>query len=429
VTSTSVQDPRVPQASPLRSLWPGPGAVRTAWSPRGRGTDYLAIPSPSAPRLLVPVAVPGADRLLQRHGGGRRTRAGRAAWRLVHRARAARWAPLPRLRVQPGPDGVERFLADALGHPVRIGVLLGPPRANLKPVLPVFAPDGHVVAFAKVGTSAVTAPLLATEARALELLGGKQLRHVTTPRLLAYGRLERGEAPQLPVLVQQALPLATSGAGQVAGPAGTPLQAVAEIAAVCGLRREQLRQSDFWRSVAPVDESVWQGVDVGAFAQLHDAVPDGVDVVLGAWHGDLGPWNVAQGRDRLEVWDWERFETGVPAGLDAAHWRVQVDLMNATAAAPSWPTLRREVAASLGALAEQDAGAAAFLPDDVEQAAAVVAACYLLAIWARYRRDAPEVATPALRRRVRWLCELAAVVSQTWPASQTSTNPMEGNDR
>jgi hypothetical protein len=41
----------------------------------------------------------------------------------------------------------------------------------------------------------------------------------------------------------------------------------------------------------------------------------------------------------------------------------------------------------------------------------VVAASYLLAIWARYRADAEDVVTPALRRRVVWLCELAAHVA------------------
>ena len=41
-----------------------------------------------------------------------------------------------------------------------------------------------------------------------------------------------------------------------------------------------------------------------------------------------------------------------------------------------------------------------------DRAAALVAACYVLAIWARYRLDAATSATPALRARVAWLCSL-----------------------
>jgi hypothetical protein len=39
-----------------------------------------------------------------------------------------------------------------------------------------------------------------------------------------------------------------------------------------------------------------------------------------AWHGDLAPWNMCPSPDgRLLVWDWERYEAGVPYGLDAVH--------------------------------------------------------------------------------------------------------------
>ena len=40
-----------------------------------------------------------------------------------------------------------------------------------------------------------------------------------------------------------------------------------------------------------------------------------------------------------------------------------------------------------------------------------VAGCYLLAIWSRYRRDASETVTPALRSRVAWLCGLAGLAA------------------
>jgi hypothetical protein len=45
--------------------------------------------------------------------------------------------------------------------------------------------------------------------------------------------------------------------------------------------------------------------------------------------------------------------------------------------------------------------------------AAVVAACYLLEIWTRYRHDVAHIATPALRSRVGWLCRVADCASDT----------------
>jgi len=43
---------------------------------------------------------------------------------------------------------------------------------------------------------------------------------------------------------------------------------------------------------------------------------------LGAWHGDWTPWNMSRRKGRLQLWDWERFETGVPRGLDRCHYGV-----------------------------------------------------------------------------------------------------------
>ncbi len=39
-----------------------------------------------------------------------------------------------------------------------------------------------------------------------------------------------------------------------------------------------------------------------------------------AWHGDWTPWNMAWRRRRVQLWDWERFEAGVPVGMDRIHY-------------------------------------------------------------------------------------------------------------
>jgi hypothetical protein len=148
---------------------------------------------------------------------------------------------------------------------------------------------------------------------------------------------------------------------------------------------------------------------------LRDAVDPGVECAFGAWHGDFGPWNAAWGTDALEVWDWERFDPDVPVGLDAAHWRTQLDVGTDPSAA--WPAMCRDVEAVLDAVHEaghragHEAGHRAGHGRARSSTGALVAGCYVLAIWARYRRDAAESATPALRARVTWLCSLAATAA------------------
>lgn len=49
----------------------------------------------------------------------------------------------------------------------------------------------------------------------------------------------------------------------------------------------------------------------------------GTRVVLGRWHGDWVPWNVARSGSELWVWDWEYSGADRPVGLDAYHWYYQ----------------------------------------------------------------------------------------------------------
>jgi hypothetical protein len=296
---------------------------------------------------------------------------------------------MPRLLVRPDRVGIEQHVAQVLGRPVRIGVLLGPPRANLKPVLQVFDPDGTTLAFAKVATSDVTEPLLHTEAAALRRLSERPVAGVLTPAVLDLATWH-GHT----VLVQQALPSAQSGRE----PTALPATALAGIASAGGLRRGTLVGSAFWDRVSDVGPPSWHGVDVSALARLRDALDASAECSFGAWHGDFGPWNAAWGAHDLEVWDWERFDADVPAGLDAAHWRAQLDV--GTDPSASWRAMLRDVEEVLVA-----AGAHSDAP--------VVAVCYVLTIWSRYRRDAAVSATAALRDRVGWLCRLAEVAVPT----------------
>jgi len=335
------------------------------------------------------MGVPHAERMFVRHGGGRRTQLLRSALSMAYRSGLIAWTPQPRLCVTVDPAGIERHLAEVMGCPVRLGVLLGPVRANLKPVVQVFSADGNVLAFAKVATSPLTTKLLENEAAALQQLSSLSLPQVVLPRLLDIA-LWRDHL----VLVQQALPSAQAGHH----PTRLPTSALAAILACGGLRRVVLGTSTFWARVSQPGPTMWHGIDVSAMARLVEAINPRTECVFGAWHGDFGTWNAAWGTEELEVWDWERFERDVPAGLDAAHWRVQMGMGKD----PSnvWELMRSDVAQVLEVLG-------------IDTGNVVPGACYVLAIWTRYRADAIDSATPALKKRVKWLCKVAEAAIPT----------------
>jgi hypothetical protein len=49
------------------------------------------------------------------------------------------------------------------------------------------------------------------------------------------------------------------------------------------------------------------------------------EIPFGSWHGDWMPWNLLRSGTDLWVWDWERSASGVPVGLDAAHFRFDIE--------------------------------------------------------------------------------------------------------
>lgn len=178
-----------------------------------------------------------------------------------------RWWHVGSRMVVPVEGSVAAHLGEVFRRPVETVLHVRPAlRANRKPVLEVRS-DGRLLAFVKVGDTARARELVAAEAAALRRLAGLSLRTVTTPTVLHHGDW-RG----LSVLALSPLPVRR--AGQV--PRTLLLDAVAEIAATGGDRP--------------------------------------------AWHGDLAPWNICRSPDgRLLVWDWERYEVGVPYGFDALH--------------------------------------------------------------------------------------------------------------
>jgi hypothetical protein len=323
--------------------------------------------------------------MFARHGGGRLDRVARQAWRRAHRSGLAARLPFERLAVATDPDGIEAYLADALGRDVRIGVLLGPPRANIKPVVQVFDESGATVAFAKVGLTPLTEKLLAAEAAALALIATKDTHTFTAPSVLNHGSWKG-----VPILVQSALPLAQGDHA----PDVPPLEVMVEIADLTGVTHQSLASSEL--SLATSDDTAWHGLDLRAFSELGEGLASVGELPFGAWHGDFGPWNMGVAGRRVEVWDWERFAARVPVGFDAAHYQVQRGVAAGADPVLSWRRIVADVEAVLHASGLD------------ESVAPTVGSAYLLAIVDRYRGDAGDAPTDRLRARLAWLASVAA---------------------
>lgn len=372
----------------VSALWPPPARVSVRWSTRDDETSYFVLPSLSRPRLLVPVGVRGSDRMLVRHAGGPLTRAARSMWRRAVSSGSTARLPVRRLCVRPDPDGIEHHLATHLPPEVRIGVLVGPPRPNSKPVLQVFDRSGATVAFAKVGVTPLAVKLLAQETSALQLLASEGRRTFEAPRVISADTWRH-----LPVLLQQALPLAQS---QLASHE-PPVTVMAEIAGLAGITARPLRTSSLGGPPSLPDR--WFGLDLQPFERLRQLLTSHDNCPVGSWHGDFGPWNMATDGTTTQVWDWERFEHEVPVGLDAAHYRTQRAVATLEAPQVAWRLVTRDVSKVLTACGQD------------ERHAAVVGGAYLVSICRRYVCDAIDGPTPALRRRMTWLAAMSAVAA------------------
>jgi hypothetical protein len=240
---------------------------------------------------------------------------------------------------------------------------------------------------AKVGVSPLARQLVRAEGATLRLLAGAGLRQVTVPSV----SLEC-EWNGMPVLVLAPLPVNDR---RVALPAARRLAAIAEIAGVRGLERAPLAGGRYITAlrarVAGADPTPERERLALAVDRLEAGSGTSV-LTFGAWHGDWSPWNIASTRRALLVWDWERFDLGVPFGYDALHNRLQQE----TAPGRTEPFV---------AARECVAGAAGLLePLGVEGSEArLTALAYLAELTARYLVDRQAELGGRLSAAAAWL--------------------------
>lgn len=387
----------------VAQLWPDPAVVQATTKrtlpPRRRTVgEWLLLPNPTRPTLLVPTQVPQASRMLQRHGNRIGPRAGRAALAFGVRSGALEHLPAARVRVtvDQGLGAAETrsaqvSLAKAVPGVHAIGLILGTPRPNRKPVIQLFADDGSTLGFVKVGLSELTRELVRTEAQNLGVVKAAGLRAIDIPDVL-----HRGAFDDLDLLV-----LSPMGSSQERRESSIPLPAMAELARMGGTTTERLAASTYLgalRTSAAQPGLSEAGSDLTRVAgRTADRWGDR-EVEFGSWHGDWAPWNMGYRDGRVQLWDWERFASGVPVGFDAVHFRAQRVRHGQKTTRRAEEELVREVPALLRQMGRWTA------PPEPR----LVLALYLLEISLRFlRMTSGETKAASVHPRALWAIDFA----------------------
>jgi hypothetical protein len=395
----------------LEALWPPPARITQLGHLAGRGnggTEFLVCPTTSRAAFLVPRRPRQVTAAALRRYKTSADMLDRMRWRMTALAAATGLAEIlpDRIRIEtvatgPGAD-IARYLSRVLGKELFISIHVGPPRANRKPVLQALSRRGEVLGYAKIGINTLTRNLVKTEAETLAFLAAVPLTRLQPPRLLHYGQWRGHE-----VLVQEALQPSRPPRGltELSG-------AMTELSGMRGISYSYAARSPYWRRLLLGLQALGAN---GRARSLIEALkymePNAADMRLafGSWHGDWAPWNLAMSKGRVLVWDWERFETGVPVGYDAVHYWMQSALV------------QREVARSKVAETAIYSAGAVLAPLGIDpDTAKLVTMLYLVEIGLRYLHDRQAEAGASLGRIETWL--LPALMRHTQPVRPSVTS-------
>lgn len=307
----------------VASLWP---TARVSIAPgrrSGRRKELLFVPNSDRPRLLIPSGHPkAAASALMRfsHSLSLKDRGGRIAAAAALRIGGER-VLLHRISIQETknrPDSIETYLSGVLGQDVVVSLGVGPARANQKPVLQAFHPSGRSLAFVKIGDSPRTRELVRGEAASLQTVGDKSFRSLAVPQLLHLGTWNSFEVLVISTLASPALPRLRRTALTT-----PPERAMRELSEAFDEGEISLPASPFVAQMHTTANGLEDPMKARIYGEAIDRIADeyrDARLRFGAWHGDWSPWNMGWRRGKVHLWDWERFETGVPAGMDRIHY-------------------------------------------------------------------------------------------------------------
>jgi hypothetical protein len=313
----------------LRLLWPAPSVISFCGRRRVTNAEqYVLLPNGRDPKAMVPrrpLAVSAAAVRNYKTSANPRQRLQHRA--LSWAARLGGTAVLPDqvcIRSSAAAaGGIDQYLAGALQRRLHVCLYIGAPRANRKPVLQLISDHGGTFAFAKIGTSALTRELVRHEAATLDGLAQSSFEHLIAPRALHYGEWNGHN-----VLVQAAL------TGDPADAAEVVTEAMLELARRGETAPQPAAASPYWRRLRDKLTNLPDSPLARALREVMPALQNQAttqQVRLGSWHGDWTPWNMTMWGAKVALWDWERFEPGVPWGFDALHFRLQGSIVRGRA--------------------------------------------------------------------------------------------------
>lgn len=296
---------------------------------------YGVFPRVSRPRLLFPLGSRSAAReALHRYSSSRplvgllmRTLTFAAAVGVIRRA----WPHRLYVSASPGTDTadplIDVYLRNVLGWPdLQVAVLFSPGRPQKKPVLQLIRTGGETRGYAKVGWNDLTRGLVRAEAETLAGLQATRPSTFSVPNLI-----HLGACGDLELLVVAAQPRRAWYFRRETVPRSLPLEATCELTTLGPRKRETLIESRYWAARTAelarlTAVSALAGALPGLLLETIGSRYGNAELDFGFAHGDWVPWNMAETRDGLFVWDWERCEPSAPVGLDAMHFLFQLYL-------------------------------------------------------------------------------------------------------
>jgi hypothetical protein len=295
-----------------------------------------------------------------------------------------------------GKDSIADYLGEVLGEPVLVSLTVGSARANRKPVLNVHNRAGKEIGFAKVGLSNLTNGLVSHEAATLGSLRETANGGFIPPTMLHSGQWRNHE-----VLVMTALNTDRRQRRRV-----LPIEAAVDIVRTGPLMEATIESSPwFARLEATADRLA--GTSEAGFPELLAAYRRsfGSQVIpFGAAHGDFGPWNLALTSTVPMIWDWERYSTDSPVGLDVIHFAAHQSLRRIGNRDAARSALLGPARTHLRAVLSLATG----IPDPEPRLIKALTVGYLLTMAARFTVDSLTPDGAPVRELAHWHQELIA---------------------
>ncbi len=305
--------------SVTRSFGPHERPLR-GQSRRRANQTFLVLPSPRAPRWLLPLDNLALTRSAFEYRRSYAVKA-RFAKFLVDRAGGTHIAARLGPKITLFPEHFEPlrdFTADILGiDPAGFSVILGTPGKFAKVGIAIFDGAGNNRAFLKLALTGESEERISREAAALRRLHRFPALRSHIPEVLHAGRWHGTS-----VLLQTAVG-ASMGPSRF-GPAHEvfehKLASLHRASRPGSVLVDEISQR--WRTAAETLDATWLPDARIALDRAGDELASG-SLPCGISHGDFAPWNTRITDDELKVFDWEHIRWDTPLGWDRFHFEIQ----------------------------------------------------------------------------------------------------------